>query len=132
MAGPAYYTGQINIAKNDDWAVSFLYSSVNSDGVTTTPIDLTGSTIKMEIRIQESDHEATVGLTSADINMDGYSDGIYITDAVGGAFTVVITRHQSMSLYPGSYITDIVRLMPNGYQERLWEGTVTVVEGTTR
>jgi hypothetical protein len=29
-------------------------------------------------------------------------------------------------------VSDIVRLMPNGWQERLWEGTATVVEGTTR
>jgi hypothetical protein len=32
----------------------------------------------------------------------------------------------------GTYVTDLVRLMPNGSQERLFEGTATVVEGTTR
>jgi hypothetical protein len=125
MAGPAYYTGTMNIAMNDDWIVPFLYASLNSDGVTTTPIDLTGSTLKMEIRTSESDHNVAVSVFSPD-------NGILITDAPGGAFTVTLDRNRLSQLQPGSYVSDIVRLMPNGWQERLWEGTATVVEGTTR
>jgi hypothetical protein len=37
-----------------------------------------------------------------------------------------------MRLAPGQYVTDLVRYMASGYQERLWEGTAIVVEGTTR
>jgi hypothetical protein len=124
MAGPSYYTGVMNISQNEDWVVPFLYSQT-SDGVTFTPIDLTGSLLKLEIRVLESDNEAVVDVYSPD-------NGITITDAVGGSFTIVIDRAKSARLAPGTYFTDLVRLMTNGYQERLWEGTATVVEGTTR
>jgi hypothetical protein len=126
MAGPAYYTGEINISKNEDWLVPFLYQAVASDGVTTTPIDLTGSLLKLEIRMLEADHEAIVGVFSSP------DDGIVITNAVGGTFTILIDRARSARLAPGQYVTDLVRLMPSGYQERMWEGTATVIEGTTR
>ena len=132
MAGPAYYTGAVNIAKNEDWAVPFVYSAVGTDGVTLTPIDLTGSVLKFEIRKQETDFEATVASFSSDLNLDGVADGIYITDPLHGMFTLVVTRAQSARLTPGDYVCDLVRLMPSGYQERLWEGTATVVQGTTR
>jgi hypothetical protein len=125
MAGPAYYTGTMNIAMNEDWIVPFLYATLNSDGVTTTPIDLTGSTLKMEVRKSESDRNVVVSMFSP-------NNGIQITDAPGGAFTVLMDRNRLSQLSPGSYVSDIVRLMPNGWQERLWEGTATVVEGTTR
>jgi hypothetical protein len=127
MAGPAYYTGTINIAMNDDWIVPFLYATLNSDGVTTTPIDLTGSVLKMEVRKSESDRNVVVSLSSAPP-----ASGIEITDAVGGAFTVFMDRNRLSQLVPGNYVSDIVRLMPQGWQERIWEGTATVVEGTTR
>jgi hypothetical protein len=123
MAGPAYYSGVMNIAKNEDWIVPFLYSSDNGNG-TFTPIDLTGSKIKLEIRKREQDHEATVSVYSPD-------GGITITNAPGGAFTVLITREKLQRLAPGDYFTDLVR-ENGGYQERLWEGTATVVQGTTR
>ncbi len=132
MPGPAYYTGEVNIAKNEDWAVPFVYSTVGTDGVTLTPIDLTGSVLKFEIRKQETDFEATVASFSSDNNLDGVPDGIYITDAPNGVFAIVITRAQSARLTPGDYVCDLVRLMPSGYQERMWEGTASVVQGTTR
>jgi hypothetical protein len=127
MAGPAYYTGQMNIAMNDDWIVPFLYATLNSDGVTTTPIDLTGSVLKMEVRMSESDRNVVVSVSSSPP-----AAGITITNAVGGAFTILMDRNRLSQLTPGNYVSDLVRLMPNGYQERMWEGTATVVEGTTR
>jgi hypothetical protein len=127
MAGPAYYEGQINIAQNVDWAVPFIYATLNSDGVTYTPINLTGSTIKMEIRVAETDHEAIVSLWSPD-------NGITFTagDPTTGGFTITITRDKSSRLFPGGFVADIVRLMPNGYRERLVDATVTVARGTTK
>jgi hypothetical protein len=125
MAGPAYYTGVMNVAKNADWIVAFQYGT-NSSG-TLVPIDLTGSTIKMEIRVNESDNEALVHVTSR------LADGVYITDPPHGLFTVAITRGNQLAILdPGQYFVDLVRLMPSGYQERIWEGTAIVVEGTTR
>ena len=125
MAGPAYYSGQMNIAKNEDWIVPFLYQSVDSTGTVYTPIDLTGSTLKLEIRNQETDHEALVSVYSPD-------GGIILTSATGGQFTIAILRDEMTHLVAGQYYTDLVRLMPTGYQERMWEGVAVVVEGTTR
>lgn len=126
MAGPAYYTGTMNIAKNEDWVVPFVYQSIASDGVTLSPIDLSGSLLKLEIRKQETDNEAIV------FSFSSPDDGIFITDAVNGKFTIFIERDKSARLSAGNYVTDLVRLMPSGLQERMWEGTATVVEGTTR
>jgi hypothetical protein len=125
MAGPSYYSGVINISKNEDWVVPFAYGTVDSTGANFTPIDLTGSTLKLEIRIQEIDHEALVSVYSPD-------GGIAITNATQGQFQILMDREHLIHLAAGQYFTDLVRLMPNGYQERLWEGTANVVEGTTR
>jgi hypothetical protein len=125
MAGPSYYSGVINISKNEDWIVPFVYGTVDSTGANFTPIDLTGSTLKLEIRIQETDNEALVSVYSPD-------GGIIIVNAVQGQFQILLDRESLIYLAAGSYFTDLVRLMPNGYQERLWEGTANVVEGTTR
>ena len=124
MPGPAYYTAIIEMAKNDDWIVPFLYASVNTDS-STTPIDLTGSDLMMEVRHLDVDHEVVMTSTTTD-------GGIVITDAVGGAFTIIFTRDQLSQVVPGDYVADLVRLMTNGYQERLIDATVTVVEGVTR
>src|SRR6516165_3432038 len=112
MSGPAYYTGTINISMNEDWIVPFLYQTSPDGGVTTTPIDLTGSTLMMEIRHQETDHEVVLSLSSAN------NQGIFITNATGGAFEILITRLQLEQFFPGNFVADLVRLMPNGYVER--------------
>jgi hypothetical protein len=125
MSGPAYYTGVMNVAMNEDWIVPFLYAVLNSDGVTTTPTDLTGSTLMMEIRHSEAEHEVLIELASPD-------KGISIDNAIGGAFTILITRQQLAQMTPGTYVADLVRLMTNGYIERILDCTVTVVEGVTR
>ena len=125
MAGPSYYSGIMNIAKNEDWIVPFLYGTVDEATGTVTPIDLTGSLLKLEIRMQETDHEALVSVFSPD-------GGIIITNATGGTFTVLIDRAHLTHLAAGQYYCDMVRLMTNSFQERLWEGSAIVVEGTTR
>lgn len=125
MAGPAYYEGTMNIAKNDDWIVPFIYGSYDTDGVTVVPIDLTGSLLKLEIRVRETDHEALVSVFSP-------NNGIYFTDPTQGSFTIVIARAHLIYLAAGTYFADLVRLMPNGFQERILDAQAIVVEGTTR
>jgi hypothetical protein len=110
----------MNIAKNYDWVVSFKYTDAASN-----PINLTGSTIKMEIRNLETDHTAVVSVYSP-------NNGIAIPTPTNGQFEIFITRDELARLSAGDYVADMVRLMPSGLQERIWEGTVTVVEGTTR
>ena len=126
MPGPCYYDATVNISLNDDWIVPFLYASLNADG-SYTPIDLTGSEIKLEIRVNETDHEALVSVFSPDHGINFWSTG-----PVSGGFTIAITRDLLARLYPGAFTIDLVRLQPSGYQERIFAGTATVVEGTTR
>ena len=127
MAGPAYYGITMNISQNDDWVVPFIYQSQDASG-NIAPIDLTGSTVKLEMRVNESDHEAIVECHSPD-------GGIWITDAVNGCFTIAIDRETRLWRLAGGYqyTVDLVRLVAsNGFQERIFEGTAFVVEGTTR
>lgn len=125
MAGPAYYEGTMNISKNEDWIVPFIYGSYAIDGITILPIDLTDSLIKLEIRVRETDHEALVSVFSPD-------HGIVMNDPVNGQFTIVILRDKMHHLTAGIYFADLVRLMPNGFQERILDAQAIVVEGTTR
>jgi hypothetical protein len=125
MGGPSYYSGQMNIALNEDWVVPFVYGTVDSNGANFTPIDLTGSLLKLEIRTLETDHEALVSVYSP-------ANGILITNATQGQFQIQMPRSYLTHLSAGQYFTDLVRVMTNGYQERIWEGTAVVVEGTTR
>jgi hypothetical protein len=124
MPGPAYYTGTMNIACNEDWIVPFVYQTQAGDG-TTAPIDLTGSTLMMEMRHQETDHEVVLSLSSP-------TNGITLDNATAGQFSIRITRDMLSQLEEGSYVADLVRLMTNGYVERILDCAVTVVEGVTR
>jgi hypothetical protein len=123
MPGPAYHSGVMRIAKNEDWIVDFVYGT--NEGDTFTPIDLTGSMLKWAIRKTEANHEAIVWTQSP-------GDGIVFTDATTGRFTVKISRKKLKHVPPGDYVSDLVCLRAgSGIQERIWEGTATVVQGTT-
>ena len=124
MAGPAYYSGTINIAKNEDWIVPFLYGSWDESNQSITPITLTNSKILLEIRKREADHEALVSVYSPD-------GGIQINNPAG-LFQIVIRRDQLLNVAPGEYFADLVRQMPTGWYERIWEGNAIVVTGTSR
>jgi hypothetical protein len=124
MAGPAYYSGTMNISKNEDWIVPFLFGSLNEADQSIQPINLTGSKLLMEIRKREADHEALVSVYSPD-------GGIQINNPAG-AFQIIIRRDQLVNVAPGEYFADLVREMPTGWQERIWEGIAVVVTGTSR
>ena len=51
---------------------------------------------------------------------------------MNGAFTVVFTRPELSRLALGDHVTDLVRLLPSRYQERIWETTAILTEGTAR
>src|SRR5215204_112464 len=115
MAGPAYFSGTMNVAINEDWIVPFIYGAfTNPDDPVKgyTPVELEGSVLMMELRVREKDHEALVSVYSPDggISIDG-----------PGKFTIVIMRDRLIRLSPGDYFVDLVRQMPSGYRERIWE-----------
>ena len=119
--GPAYYTAQISLALNEDWIVPFVFT--NADG---TPIDLTDSILRLQFRNTDTDTHAVVSLSSD-------SNGIVITDATNGAFTVVIARGNQLLRANSSYVCDLVRLNTNNeIQDRLFAGVANVTLGVTR
>jgi hypothetical protein len=135
MSGPAFYSGTMNIAKNEDWIVAFQYLTT---AVSSEPVDLTGSVLEMHIRSTEHDHNAVVVLTSKN------NFGIRISDAANGEFEVRIMHAQttddsvpsSLLLIAGApYVADLVRHQSEeeGSEiERILDCVVTVVEGATR
>jgi hypothetical protein len=127
MAGPTYYEATVNISMNEDWVVPFVYGTFAADGITVLPFDLTGSELKMEIRVLEADSEAIVSVNSPDNGIEFYNN-----DPTTGEFFIAVTRNKLWRLFPGSFFIDFVRMTPSGYQERIWEGTAVVVQGTTR
>lgn len=127
MPGPAPYSGTINIAKNEDWRVPLEYLidyTVSGEAENIQPLDITGSTFKMQIRKTEMDNTAVVTISSG--------DGIEIIDAAGGLFELTILRVKLLRLHPGEYFADLVRTDVDGFAERLWEGKAVVVEGSSR
>jgi hypothetical protein len=128
MAGPAFYSAVVNIAKNEDWVVPFQYGTLSEDETTIVGINLSNSVLKLEMRIREADHEAVVAVSSP-------NNGILIVNAAQGLFQITIERERLARLAIQDYFIDLVRWFPGwpvDLQERIFEGTATVVEGTTR
>jgi hypothetical protein len=126
MAGPAYFSGTMNLAKNEDWVVPFRYNTIDFNG-NEMPIDLTGSRLLMELRLRETDHEAVVS-----VDTTTPPGGIVVTTPGMGEFQIQILRQNMVRLAAGEYFADLVRVMPNGWVERIWEGSAVVTVGTSR
>ena len=127
MAGPALFTGNVFIAKNEDWKQAFIYEidyTVSGDPENIQPKDITDHTFKMQIRKVEADHTAVVSVQSG--------DGIEIVNAAGGEFQITITRDKLKRLSAGEYVCDLLIFDPEGSPDRFFDATCTVVEGTTR
>jgi hypothetical protein len=120
--GPAYFMAGIELARNDDWIVSFQLS----DGI--DPIDLTDSKFLLQVRRLVTDHEAVIALSSDD---DDFS--IEITDAVNGMFQIWIAKEKLANVPLGDMVGDLIRILPDGLWERLWDiDPVRISQGTTR
>jgi hypothetical protein len=94
--------------------------------VNAAPLNLTGSILRMMIRHRATDAEVPISLTSVG------SDGITITDAVGGAFTLTIPRAKLSRLAAGDYVHSLIRQRPDGLFEDVWHGALTHQIGPTR
>src|SRR5262245_47982634 len=127
MSGPSWFSGTMNLAKNEDWKVALTYLidyTVSGDPENIQPLDLTDSIFLLQIRKKEEDASAIVSISNG--------DGIVITNAAAGEFELTITTTRAQRLHPGDYTADLLRTDPNGFVERVWEGECIVVEGTSR
>lgn len=105
-----------SIPNNADWFVSCTYTAANG----TTPIDLTGSTLSMQVRLTPSDPVIAVPVTVA------------VTNAALGLFTVSVSMALLAAVELGTYGHDLVRTKLDGTREQIWTGTLTIVGGYTR
>jgi hypothetical protein len=112
----------VNITtQNDaDFIRQFAYQTV--EGV---PIDLTGNTMEMGVRRRAADVAEQLLLTTE-------NQGITVTDAANGKFTVWITNEQLERLQLGSYEHSLIRVQETGLRLRIWSGALTVNPGPTR
>jgi hypothetical protein len=106
-----------------DFVRRFVYRTVGG-----VPIDLGTNILRMMVRSHAKD--ATVHL---DLNSKTEGEGITITDAAQGAFTVFIPTTALAALVPGVYEQSMI-LTDTAFQSRLdiWRGTLTHRIGPTR
>ncbi len=103
------------VPTNVTFAKAFAYQSS-----TGTPVDLTGSTLSMQVR------------SSAANPTRAFPVVVTITDAPNGGFSVSIDAAQLATAPAGTYVHDLVRLRPDGVTEQIWTGTMVVTAGVTR
>lgn len=92
------------------------------------PVDLTGSTLLFAARSPVGDNYAPINLTSA----GGGVNGIDITDAVNGAFTITIPRAALQKMKPGDYAYSLINIRADGLHETICRGTLTHAIGPAR
>lgn len=95
-------------------------------GTPALPVNITGCTLRMQIRGKITDASVILSLTTE-------NGGIVITDAVNGKFSVVIEASASTAVAATSGVYDLEIVMPDTTTVyRLMEGSVTLVPEVTR
>jgi hypothetical protein len=118
-------TVNLTTVSGTDYAQAFTYATSVDGGDTTTPVDIGGSVLRLQVRRRATDAEAMVSIGSTD------EGGIEITDGPNGKFTVAISRAQLDRIPAGTYVQNLVRTRPDGLYEEIWTGTVTHTTGPT-
>jgi hypothetical protein len=111
----------ITVENDADFYRSFAYQT--TAGV---PINLTGVTMRMMLRKNAADVTAWLELTTDP------GEGIQITSATGGTFTVLISQAQLEELPVDSYDHSLIMTAPGGLQTKIWNGTLTNTAGPSR
>lgn len=113
----------ITTVSGTDFGWSFTYK-VSPGGAA---INITGSTLQMQVRPALDDITVYVNLSS-----NPAIGGITIENAALGLFTVRITRHQLDLLPEGDYQQALTITWPSGLTDEIWHGTLTHTVGATR
>lgn len=90
------------------------------------PVDLTGASIRMQVRTHKESETALLTVSN------GTSGGVTITDAANGEFTVRVEAADTDDLEFPRGVYDIEIEMPDGTVNRLVEGAVTLSRQVTR
>jgi hypothetical protein len=108
------------IAENDaDFYQVFQYVTVGG-----APIDITGTSLEMMLRVHAEDAAAVLRL--------GTDTGeLYFTNPSQGLFSVLIAQGSLVRLKTGDY--DHSNIMTRGSQKiKIWSGVITINAGPTR
>jgi hypothetical protein len=114
-------TATVNIStENDaDFRRVFIYQTV--DGI---PIDLTGATFHMMLRLHVEDATVSFELTSE-------NGRIVFVNAAAGQFELIILQPDLERLAAGAYEQSLIA-SAGGAQWRIWRGTFTLALGPSR
>ena len=113
------YTGALQAASN---RARWTFSVTLTDPVTDLPVDLTGATIELAVRDQQSKQPLLTGS-----NSDGK---ITIgTPATAGAFTVLFPRTDMATLHDGRYDVGLRVTLASGADFQLIVADLPVIDG---
>lgn len=93
-----------------------------------TPIDLTGQSLRMGVRRHAEDSEEQLLLTTE-------NGSISIVDPANGIFTLTILQDQLMQLYAGDYVHSLIRIIHYADRDlkyRVWSGALSHAIGPSR
>lgn len=110
---PANYN--IQIWRNDTWSQVFLLTANE------VPIDLTGSTVEIQVRQRPNSETALLTLTEANGAI-----------TVGGVDDNQITINYGVDIAAGSFVYDMTVLFPNGNEKTYIWGNFIVYEDITK
>jgi hypothetical protein len=110
----------ITVENDADFYRQFAYQTT-----TGAPIDLTGNTMRMGVRVHAQDVNEEMVLTTE-------NGGLAIVDPPNGAFTVRILQDQLANLPVGDYEHSLVRFTPGSQVLRIWSGALTNNPGPSR
>lgn len=107
----------IDFEFQDNAVSSHTFQWLDTNG---TPINLTGMSFLMDVKVSANDEDAALSLSSP-------STGIVITSASGGEFTITFPQE---GLAPGVYVYDLIRIA-SSVRYVMAKGTITVTKGVT-
>ena len=90
-----------------------------------TPIDLSGATVRMQIRDNYSSQSPSISLSSA-------TSGITLSLSTVGQFTITMTASQTENLGIQQGVYDVEVEYTSGVVERILEGRVKILKQVTQ
>jgi len=96
-----------------------------TDNTNNTPIDLTGSIVRLQARKRLTSDTTVLDLSTA-------TSGITITDALNGQFQILLTAAETAALDFATAVYDLEVEFPSGEIRRVLEGTLELKKEVTR
>lgn len=115
-------TVNITTTSDADWVHAFQYAI---EGAPPTPIDLTGSSLRMMVRKHADDAECFINISTP-------TAGITVTSAADGEFTITLPIASLSRMAEGDYVHSLIRTRPDGLKDEVWHGALTHSIGPTR